>query len=253
MVFVLFSTAMFGVYTTGAQEVPIVTSVAYSITAALLPTLVIRYERGDVQGFIELWHGSMVKVATIMMPVFFYCFLEAEMLVRLIYSDPFADATIPFRVYLCLLPLRLCMYGGVVRALGQTRPVMLSALAGLIVNAALNYPLFLLFGLAGPGIATVLAQLTAIIALLAAVRKTLTLRWREVFPYASVLRVIAVAGVAAAPLWLVLQLVDSKLNAILLGAALYTPTYLVFAWLARVIGPSDLRYLKNLVTFRRAR
>lgn len=250
MVLWLFTPAIYGVYTVGAQEIPLVSSIAYSVTSALLPTLVIRFDEGDHTGFLRLWHGSMVKAASIMMPVFFSLMVVAGDLMVLVYGAGFAEAAIPFRVYLCLLPLRLCGYGAVVRALGQTRPVMLSAILALVVNAALNYPLFLAFGFAGPGMASVLAQLSAIVFLLMTIRMSLEISWREVFPLGSVARVMGVAGLAAIPLAALNLGMENPLIGVAAGLPLYVLSYLVLARMTGVISANDLRYLRDLVTFR---
>jgi O-antigen/teichoic acid export membrane protein len=256
MIFIIFTPAIYGVYTVGAQEVPFVESVAYSVTSALLPTLVLRFEQRDVDGFLRLWHGSMTKTASLMMPVFVSCFILAEPLMRTAFTPAFEAAAIPFRVYLCLLPLRLCGYGVVVRALGKTWPVMASAVVGLVVNAGLNYPLYLAFGIAGPGVASVLAQLASIVLLLEVTRRGLGVGAGRVFPYRDVGKTFAVAGVAGAPLLLVVAVAPSDAVSLAVGFPLYAVMYLAVARLTGVVGAADLRYLLDLATLkilRRAR
>ena len=116
MILILLSPAAFAVFSVGAIELPLVTSVAYSITAALLPTLVKAYDQGDVSRFVQFWHGSMAKSAALMMPVAVFFMVMAAPAMRCLFSAEYEAAVIPFRVYLCLLPLRLCGYGAVARA-----------------------------------------------------------------------------------------------------------------------------------------
>ena len=105
------SKEVLAVYTVGAVELPLVSSLAYSVTNTLVPTLTLTHVKGDRDGFLRYWHGSVEKIATIMMPVFFYFLILAEPAMRLLFSAEFAAAAVPFRVYLFLLPLRLCSYG----------------------------------------------------------------------------------------------------------------------------------------------
>jgi len=250
MIAALCAAEVFAVYSVGAIELPLVSSIAYSVTEALVPTLVLCYSRREVGGFIEYWHGAMAKVAAIMMPVFFFFFILAGPAMRVFFSDAYSEAQIPFRVYLCLLPLRLCGYGGVVRALGRTRPVLWAALAALVVNVALNYPLYLAFGMAGPATASVLAQVAAILVLLAAVRGRLEIPAWRVFPFVRVGRALVVAGLAATPLLFIDRLIQGDVAQLAVGAALFLPLYLVLGRLTRVLTADDFRYLGDLVTLR---
>ena len=250
MIFVLLTPAAFAVFTVGAIEIPLVTSIAYSVTTALIPTLVKAHQAGDIERFMGYWHGSMTKVASIMMPIWVFCMVFAEPIMKVIFSASYAEAAIPFRVYLCLLPLRLCGYGAVVRAIGHTKPVLWAASLGLLVNVVLNYPLYLLFGMPGPALASILAQVTAIGVLLRCIRRALNLTVMEVFPFASVLKALSVAIVSALPLWGVILWTSSDVPRLVTGASIYLITYLCLGLMTRVIARSDLVYLLGFLTGR---
>jgi peptidoglycan biosynthesis protein MviN/MurJ (putative lipid II flippase) len=231
------------------------------VTTALVPTLVIAHGRGENERFLQLWHASMVKVALVMMPVFVGLFVLAEPLVRLLFSAEYTEAAVPFRVYLCLLPLRLCAYGAVVRALGQTKPVLVAAVAGLTVNAALNYPFYLAFDLAGPALASIVAQLVAIGLLLAVIRRRLGITWARVFPVKGVLHAFGIAAVAAVPLVLgaptLLAMTGHRWTddviALSVGGGAFLAVYLVVGRVGGLLSGEDLRYLVDFLTGRLAR
>ncbi len=250
MIAALCSAQVFAVYTVGAIEIPLVPSIAYSVTDALIPALVLLHERRDSRGFVGTWHASMGKVAAIMMPIFFFFLVLAPPAMRIFFSASYSDAAVPFRVYLLLLPLRLCSYGGVVRALGRTRPVLWASGAALLANVLLNYPLYRLLGLPGPALASVLAQVVAISVLLAAVRKELKVAWRRIFPVAPVAKALAVAGGAALPLLLVVQWLEGDVLQLAAGAAVYLPAYLGLGALTGLLGREDFDYLRDVVTLR---
>jgi hypothetical protein len=138
-----------GTYTVGATELPLVPSLAYSVTNSLVPTLSLAHARGDRESFRRYWHDSMIKVAEIIMPVFFFPAARRSG-DPVLFSASFEAAVIPFRVYLLVLPLRLCSYGAVLRSLGETRAVFTSAIAALAANLILILPLYYLLGLASP-------------------------------------------------------------------------------------------------------
>lgn len=253
MIAVLATAEVFAIYSVGAIELPLVAALAYSVTTALVPTLVVAHQSGKTDEFIALWHGSMVKTALVMMPVFAVVFVLAEPVMSVLFSATYAEAATPFRVYLCLLPLRLCGYGAVVRAVGRTKPVLVAAVAGLLTNAALNYPAYLLFGLAGPAIASIIAQVVAIYVLLKAVRETLDLGWGAIFPYMPVVRAFVVAIVAAVPLYFAAPYLGSPVATLTLGLAIYTIVYVVCGLAAGVLRVSDLRYVADYLTGRLVR
>jgi O-antigen/teichoic acid export membrane protein len=252
---------VFAIYTVGATQIPLVPGIAYSVTTALVPTMVLAHGRGDNSGFVKLWHGAMTKVSLAMMPVFAGLFVLAEPLVRILFSAEYTEAAVPFRVYLFLLPLRLCAYGAVVRALGKTKPVLIAAVAGLTANAALNYPMYALLGLAGPAVASILAQLVSIVILLYVIRHQLSIGWKQVFPYRAVGHALAIAVVAAVPLALAApSLLDATghrltddIIALAGGGGVYLAIYLVLGRLGGLISADDLRYLVDFLTGRLAK
>jgi|KBSMisStaDraftv2_1062788.scaffolds.fasta_scaffold38131_2 O-antigen/teichoic acid export membrane protein len=244
------SKEVLAVYTVGAVELPLVSSLAYSVTNTLVPTLTLTHAKGDRDGFLRYWHGSVEKIATIMMPVFFYFLILAEPAMRLLFSAEFAAAAVPFRVYLFLLPLRLCSYGSVLRALGETKPILTTSLVALAINAVLIFPLYHLMGIAGPALASDLALFVNIVLLLGRIRVHLNLDWSRVLPFKHLLRTTLVAAVAALPLLAVLRFVKGDLLQLLIGLAVLTLIYLVLGRRTHVIAKGDLHYLVGLATLR---
>ncbi len=237
-----------GTYTVGATELPLVPSLAYSVTNSLVPTLSLAHARGDRESFLRYWHDSMIKVAEIIMPVFFFFLLLAGPAIRVLFSASFEAAVVPFRVYLLLLPLRLCSYGAVLRSLGETRAVFTSAIAALAANLILILPLYYLLGLAGPAVAAVIGQLVIVSLLLVQIRAALGIHWSELLPYRPLKKTILTAGVSALPLLglAVWQAPDGL--RLLIGAATMIPLYLILGHRTGVIGPKDMEYLWRLFT-----
>jgi O-antigen/teichoic acid export membrane protein len=238
------------VYSVGAVELPLVSSLAYSVTNALVPTLTLAHAGDDRDGFRRLWHGSVEKVAAIMMPVFFFFLVLADPAIRVLFSAEFSEAVIPFRIYLFLLPLRLCGYGSVLRALGETRPILTASLAALLVNAVLIFPLYFAMGIAGPAVASDLAQLVAIVMLLARIRIHLGLAWTRIMPFGRLGRTMLVAAVAGLPLIAIARLVPGDVPQLLAGAAIMAPLYLWTARWAGIITAGDLSYVGRLLSLR---
>lgn len=249
LVAIVASQADFASYTLGAVELPLVASLAYSVTNALVPALSATAKAGDTEAFLRYWHGSVIKVAAIMMPVFCFFFLMAEPAMRVLFTGKFAGAAVPFRAYLLLLPLRLCSYGAVLRALGRTRGVLTSSIAALAANAVLIYPLYLALGLVGPAIAAVVGQLVMIGMLLGHIRSGLALSWSAVMPYRAIGRTLLIAVASTVPVAGLMLVLHNDVLRLLLGAGLLVAGYLVIGHRAGIIDAGDLRYLRGLISF----
>lgn len=253
MIAALMTAEAFAVYSAGAVELPLVPGIAYAATAALIPVLVRAGARNDTAEFLEYWHGSMIKVSALMMPTAVALFVLGEAAVAVLFSADYAEAAAPFRVYLLLLPLRLCAYGAVLRALGSTKPILVASVVGLVTNAALNYPFYLWVGLTGPAYASVVSQLVQIVILLSVIRRSLDLSWGGVFPLAPVARALFVAVLAAPPLWFVLPHIDGYALQLGVGLPVYFAVYLLLARFTGVVTAADLRYALRFVTLRLAK
>ena len=261
----LTSAEVYAIYHVGALELPLVYGVAYSVTNALTPSLITRYHNQDREGFLQLWHSSVRKVAALIMPIAVYLMIFAEEVITLAFSERYAQAALPFRVYLCLLPLRLCSYGAVVRATGLTRPVFVATTLSLVSNLALNYPLYQLFGLAGPALASIIAQVVAIYLLLRVTKRQLSVSWGRVFPFLELLKTLSLAAlvglttlgllhllsVMGAPL--IASALNTKPFTLTLGGLILMPLYLWLGERVGVLSGADLRYARDALTLKKLR
>ena len=261
----LTSAEVYAIYHVGALELPLVYGVAYSVTNALTPSLITRYHNQDREGFLQLWHSSVRKVAALIMPIAVYLMIFAEEVITLAFSERYAQAALPFRVYLCLLPLRLCSYGAVVRATGLTRPVFVATTLSLVSNLALNYPLYQLFGLAGPALASIIAQVVAIYLLLRVTKRQLSVSWGRVFPFLELLKTLSLAAavgittlgliqllsVTGAPL--ITSALNTKPFTLTLGGLILMPLYLWLGERVGVLSGADLRYARDALTLKKLR
>jgi O-antigen/teichoic acid export membrane protein len=250
---------VYAIYHVGAIELPLVYGVAYSVTNALTPHLITRYHEGDREGFLSLWHTSVHKVASLIMPVAFYLMCFATEVISLAFSERYIDAALPFRVYLLLLPLRLCSYGAVVRATGVTRPVFTATLLSLVSNLLLNYPLYQLLGVVGPALSSVIAQIVAISLLLKTLKTRLEVRWGEVFPFKSLAALLLTSGLTALVAWALTSTalsalsLESRTLALTLGGLLQLPLYLWLGLKSSLLSREDLSFIYGALTLKRAR
>ena len=110
--------------------------------------------------------------------------------------------------------------------------------------------------MAGPALASILAQVTAIVILLHSINKSLQLGIRKIFPYQAVLKALIIAILAGLPLLGIVRLEYSDGIILVIGASAFAVCYLPLALFFKVIHREDLRYLKGIITgkiMRRAR
>lgn len=256
LVAAFFDAAAFATYTVGARELPLVSVLPYTLGAVMLPRLV-RHIQAPGEGpdaAMSLWHASIAKTATIMLPVSVFFFVAADPFIHAFFTPEYAAAAGPFRIYLCALPLRVATYGHVVQAFGNPRAVLIGSTGALAINGVLSFA-FLLgpLGILGPPLAAVFAQGCAVVYLLHVIRICAGRTWSMVFPWRAYARVAVVALVAALPaVPVVVVLRQWPVAALVAGAFVYLGAYLAVGSRTGIVTRDDRRYLVRLLTFRGA-
>jgi O-antigen/teichoic acid export membrane protein len=188
-------------YQAGAWQVPVITTIAYSVGAAYTPNLVERFQANDPRGALAIWQKNVQKVALIVVPVTMALVVGAEELMSVLFTSAYVDAAAIFRFYSPLTFLRVAAYGPVIVAAGRPGLSLKAAAFGLFWNALLSVPLVLSMGFLGPalgtGLAFVLHVATYIVFIGVATRVPVT----EIFPLGAYLRVFATAAVAGVVGW----------------------------------------------------
>ena len=185
-----FDPAVYAIYSCGAMEVPLVALVTLSLSNAIMPNLVASCSEGNKRDALSTWHEAGRKASFVLIPVFAFLMAVAPDFIELLYGPDYARAVWPFAVYLGVLPLKVVVYSTMLRALGDTRPIAVAALVGLVVNVALSTALVYagngsLLSFVGPSIGTLIAAFSmGGLQLLRIMRQTevpfrSVLRWRE--------------------------------------------------------------------------
>ena len=237
-----FLPASFAVYAAGAYEIPVVPTIAYSVAAVMMPQLVGHYFRGETSALLELWYKSIRKVSALVIPLVMVFLVAAEEFIALLFPDSYAEAVVPFRIYTVILLQRVASYSNMQKALGSTGDITRGAVYLFLVNATLSVPLVMWLGVAGPPLASLLANMFTWWYALDCIRRSLKIGFFQSFPFAFYLRTLAVAMVATLPA-LVLKFMWSLPAAAAFPtlALVYLLTYLMLARLSGVVGQEDWR------------
>jgi O-antigen/teichoic acid export membrane protein len=154
-----FEPAEFAVYAVGAMELPVFTVVTISVFNGIMPEMVTHWEKGNMAEALRLWKGAARKCSLVVYPVFAMFLVCAQDVIILLFGAPFREATWPFVIYLLVLPVRMAVYGAFLKAIGQTRAILIGALLAFTTNAIISFALIWLGGggrlsFLGPSIGT---------------------------------------------------------------------------------------------------
>ncbi len=238
----LLGAAVFADFAIGRQELPFVSTIPYAVAVAVLPRLsaLAGGEGGATsKDALSLWHGSIERVALIMLPLFAFVFIEAETLLGVLFESRYRSAALPFRITALMLPLRVTSYGTMLVALGRPKAILRSQLAGMAFNALAIGPLIVwaLMGDPGPELriawicaASAIATWIIVGIMLQAVGREVGVGFWGAFPWPGYLRRFALVAIAAVPLvgW---QLFIDEPESVWLQAALLIVRLLLFAGL----------------------
>ena len=199
------SAQQYAEYSNGAWELPLIPTIAYSVAAVMMPQMVSYFLKGDVKSLLELWLKSIKKVSVIVLPLVVFFLLSSEEFIVMLFSEKYRSSALPFFIYTFILLQRVASYSNMQKALDVTREVTLGAIYLFAINALLVVPFVLLWGMAGPPLASVIAQTFAWWYALNVIRKRLGVTFFEVFPFGYYGKTLLLAFVAATPLYLLKQ------------------------------------------------
>jgi len=148
----------YAVYSRGAMEVPLVSTIRYTVNDMLMTKFVEMYQNKDFSKFLTQWHIIIELVAKINFGVVASLFILSPSLISVLYTDEYLGAVPVFRTYLFLLVIGIAVYGMIPRVSGNTKLVFWASMLNLPINIALSFVLIDLIGVVGPAIATVVAN-----------------------------------------------------------------------------------------------
>ena len=188
----------------------------------------------------------MSKTALLMFPIFALSYVLAPEIVTVLFTEAYLDGTDIFRMYLLLMPLRLCIYGGILRALGDTQYFMKVMLGVTALNVVGNFALFQWIGWTGPALSSVLTHALTVILLIRYAGRLLGRPSLSLFPWMWLLRVAIVAGLSVIPLFFIPLDASSAGVRLGIGLGVYVFGYLALGLLSRTLRMDDLRYLVTM-------
>jgi O-antigen/teichoic acid export membrane protein len=196
-----FDVATFAIYSVGCLQIPIVDLLAGPAGSVMMVRLADARRRADDADFIGAFRDTTRKLGLFFLPLFALLVVVAPDLIVGLFTSTYAAAAPIFRIWCLSVLLVVLQTDGLMRALAETRYLVLVNIVRLVLIGALVGPLLSMQGLLGPVIATLLAQLVAKVMMLARYRSRLHVRFGELLPWTGLLRIAtAAAGAAVAAL-----------------------------------------------------
>jgi O-antigen/teichoic acid export membrane protein len=204
----MFDPAMYAIYSCGALELPVIALITSSMGAALMPNLVSLTSENKLSQAVSLWQEGARKCSLVLFPCFAFCLAISQDLMIFLYTKDFAQAAGPFAVYLFVLPIRIAVFGSLLKAVGSTRAIAVGAALSLVVNAVIGGGLIWLggktyLGFIGPAIGSVAGVAATAAFLLWRLEKVMGIPMAKLMRWRELGRTMAVCLVAGLVVYLV--------------------------------------------------
>lgn len=249
-----FPIAALAEYQAGAWQIPIVTTIPYTIGAVYAPRFVELFKLGQNHEAITIWRQSALKTALVVMPITMVFIVAAEEAMELLFTASYLRAAPVFRWY-CILTLgRTAAFGSIIVAAGSPRYVFSAAVFSMLSNAILCWVLVKLVGFNGPAMGTALAFIPTVIYYCYCISLATKLKFREIFPLFGYLRVVALGVLASLPAWWFKYAVDWPAAARLpVEAVLVIGSFALLGTLLGEIRRAEWTFLANWLRLRMLR
>ena len=199
LIFFTMPIVAFAEYDTAAFQIPLITSIAYTVGTAYSPRFVELFRSGRAPEAIGLWRQSITKVALVVLPLTMVFVVGAEEVMRILFTDSYVRGANVFRCYsLCTLG-RVASYGVVIVSAGRPRLVLVAAALSLAANLLFSVPLLLIMGFEGPALGTFLGFVVMMVAYVYCIARASGERFGTIFPLGDYLKVLGVTLLACVP------------------------------------------------------
>ena len=247
LVALFYPPAVFGLYAAAAFEIPLAGVTSVPVLSVIMGELTGKFISGDIEGFLRLWHQSMLKLALPVFAVAAFLIVVAGPVVVGMFSARYEASVGLFRIYLLFLVLRITVLEQVLAALGDTGFVFKAQSLALLVNVGLGYLLIRGVGWFGPAVAALFTGYFFGAMVMLRIRHRLQVEFRRLVPWQALGRVALVATLAAGCAAAVTLLGNNPFWKVGAGLVVFTTIYILGNLQTRALTPGDLRTLWSSV------
>ncbi len=251
IVLVFFSLEAVAEYRNGAWQIPVVTTIAYSVASVQLPGWSRDFAEGRGRAALRSWREAAMKSARIVVPLSLVFVAGARDLMVLAFGPEYAASGPVFACYAWLTLARITAFGPFLVAARRPGDLLRAASWTLLSNALISVPLAAWLGFIGPAIGTLIAFVPTVWIYARMMARAADAPLRDTFPLTDFLRVLAFA----LPGWGLAVGLDHFLELGHLGrlglfATLIPAAYLLGARLGGLVSAEDLAFVRGWVGMR---
>ena len=239
--------AVFALYVAGAFEIPLAGVTSVPVVSVIMGELTQRFASENIEGFLQLWHQSMLKLALPVFGLAAFLMVFADSVVVSLFSNEYAESVWPFRIFLLFVPLRVTVLEQVLASLGETKLVFKAQVITMLVNIGVGYALMRDLGWLGPALAAVLTGYVFAVFVLVGIRRRLKVTLAQLVPWPRLGGVGLVALVSATASLPVTLLPIADVWKVGIGVLIYGAIYLACNLKTRAITTDDIQTLWNWV------
>lgn len=154
----LMSTEDYALYSNVSKELPFA-FISSSFTTIVVPLIIKYINENNYKKFKALWSSYLEVGYKVTWPLCFGAAVLASEMIEVLYSKTYlnVEGIIVFRIYTIASMMRFTYFGMIPTALGRTDIVLKYSVISCLINICLNYPMYLLLGIPGPAVATVVS------------------------------------------------------------------------------------------------
>ena len=220
-------------YTIGLYGEPIFQAFIASVFTALMPEMVRRNQQSRACG-LDIWRRVVVAIFAVLIPGAVVLALFGGTLIVNVFGQSYGAAVPVFEIYL-LAVIRSAFDTAVpLRAVGDTRPLIITNVAALVVNGAALMILLPKYGISGAVLALVLGLSVEPLYLSGHVMRHYDSTLRQLLPWKSLLKIV-ISAVSGAGLIMAFPVeVRRGWSGVVGCSLLYAAVYVGIVWLIRV-------------------
>jgi len=238
-------------YRNGAVEIPFISTIAFSVSAVLLPDLNKYFHDGNKSAALELKKKIINQCIFLLYPVIvFFIVYHYEFIVSY-FTNKYAESAIVFAIYSCTCFIRINDYQDVLITAGKSPYILKANILYFLINVALVFLLGITFGVMGVAFAASLSVFALAFILLKKDAEIFEIKIHHFFKVKQIFLLLIVTFAFSLLLKYILINFFNFSNVVvfLIAAAIYFPAVYLFIFNKGFIIPSVVNIVRQKIPF----
>jgi O-antigen/teichoic acid export membrane protein len=247
LISMFFTPQVYAIYNIGTFRVPFIEMIFNSVAEVSLPRAVKMLKAKDLTSFFLLWKNIILGVSFFGIWIFFMFQVIAHDFVTFLFTDEYAESVAPFRIILGIMLIQMSFYGIILRAIANTREVLISNVIALLVSIPFTYFGIKYMGVVGAAGSALLVffvnALVQIIFTLQALKKNAF----EVYPIRKLLQLSFLAIIIATGVYFLQGFIEFKILRLLFSGTVFSVLYLFISYKLKIINIFEISIIRKII------